>query len=107
MWGVQYQDVLDRHGILPSMSRAYCSQDNAHMESFFLSMAASPLNISTNRLKSVTRPLSSGSTLMKFCETWFTMTRQGFVSYGIMAWCIVYFDLEGPVRKYGDISRVL
>lgn len=38
--GMQYRKVLDRHGILPSMSRAYRSQDNAHMESFFHSMKA-------------------------------------------------------------------
>mgnify|MGYP001577908549 CR=1 FL=1 len=35
-----YTHVLHRHGLTPSMSRAYHSQDNAHMESFFHSLKA-------------------------------------------------------------------
>jgi putative transposase len=31
----RYHDTLDRHGILPSVNRPGCCQDNAHMESFF------------------------------------------------------------------------
>jgi len=36
--GIKLRDILERHGFLASMSRAYHSQDNAHMESFFHSM---------------------------------------------------------------------
>lgn len=38
--GSGYTDELKRHGFQISMSRAYHSQDNAHMESFFHSMKA-------------------------------------------------------------------
>ncbi len=31
----KYHDTLNRHGILPSVNRPGCCQDNAHMESFF------------------------------------------------------------------------
>jgi transposase InsO family protein len=31
----EYHDTLDRHGMLPSVNRPGCCQDNAHMESFF------------------------------------------------------------------------
>ena len=31
----KYHDTLGRHGILPSVNRPGCCQDNAHMESFF------------------------------------------------------------------------
>lgn len=31
----EYHDTLGRHGILPSVNRPGCCQDNAHMESFF------------------------------------------------------------------------
>lgn len=36
--GIKLRDILKRHGFRASMSRAYHSQDNAHMESFFHSM---------------------------------------------------------------------
>jgi len=36
--GIKLRDLLIRHGFRASMSRAYHSQDNAHMESFFHSM---------------------------------------------------------------------
>lgn len=36
--GIKLREILKRHGLLASMSRAYHSQDNAHMESFFHSM---------------------------------------------------------------------
>ncbi|MCL4455714.1 MAG: integrase core domain-containing protein [Deinococcus sp.] len=35
-----YPRVLHRHGLTPSMGRAYHSQDNAYMESFFHSPKA-------------------------------------------------------------------
>lgn len=38
--GSGYSEELKRHGFRVSMSRAYHSQDNAHMESFFHSMKA-------------------------------------------------------------------
>jgi transposase InsO family protein len=31
----EYHDTLDRYGILPSVNRPGCCQDNGHMESFF------------------------------------------------------------------------
>jgi transposase InsO family protein len=31
----KYHDTLNRYGILPSVNRLGCCQDNAHMESFF------------------------------------------------------------------------
>ena len=36
--GIKLRDILKHHGFRVSMSRAYHSQDNAHMESFFHSM---------------------------------------------------------------------
>lgn len=36
--GIKLREIIERHGLLPSMSRSYHSQDNAHMESFFHSM---------------------------------------------------------------------
>jgi transposase InsO family protein len=38
--GSGHSDELNRHGFRASMSRAYHSQDNAHIESFFHSMKA-------------------------------------------------------------------
>jgi transposase InsO family protein len=34
----EYHDTLNRHGIVPSVNRPGCCQDNAHMESFFHSL---------------------------------------------------------------------
>jgi len=34
----EYHDTLRRYGILPSVNRPGCCQDNAHMESFFHSL---------------------------------------------------------------------
>jgi putative transposase len=34
----EYHDTLNRYGILPSVNRPGCCQDNAHMESFFHSI---------------------------------------------------------------------
>ena len=34
----EYHDTLNHHGILPSVNRPGCCQDNAHMESFFHSL---------------------------------------------------------------------
>lgn len=39
-----YQGLLQTHAIVPSMSRPYRSQDNAHMESFFHSLKAELLH---------------------------------------------------------------
>lgn len=33
--GIKLRNILNKYGLRPSMSRAYHSQDNAHMESFF------------------------------------------------------------------------
>lgn len=40
----RYQGLLQAHSIVPSMSRPYTSQDNAHMESFFHSLKAELLH---------------------------------------------------------------
>jgi len=34
----EYHDTLNRHGIVTSVNRPGCCQDNAHMESFFHSL---------------------------------------------------------------------